>query len=79
MTKYILSNYRNTNWIDFYILLGNFAKSLRKKNFDDIELCIIEVIYHTLCFAKQNDIDMNNSWNRWKTKVNFKNYFQSDK
>ena len=79
MIKYDLSNYKNSNWIDFYILLGKCSKSLRKKKFDEIEYNIIEIIYHTLCFSKQNEIDLNIGWNRWKVKVDYKNYFQSDK
>ena len=64
----------DTNWIDFYILLSGFSKSLRDKNIEDISRSLVTSIHEVLCFAKQNDIDMISSWNRWKHKMAFKHY-----
>ena len=65
---------KKVNWIDFTILLGKTVNALRLKNLDHEEL-IVKLIYSILCFAKQNNIDMNSGWNRWNTKVDFKQYF----
>ena len=68
-----LYNIHKTNWLEFYILLGNLSKSIRTndKSLDNI---LIQTFFHVLCFAKQNEIDMFSSWNRWKIKCDFKNY-----
>ena len=67
-------NYTNTNWIDFYILLSKLSKSIRNHNKQEITTNLITCIHDILCFAKQNDIDMNCSWNRWHHKMAFKHY-----
>ena len=69
-----LHDYNNVNWIDFYILLSNLSKSIRKKNKQEINDNLILCIHDILCFSQQNDIDMNSSWNRWYHKMEFKNY-----
>ena len=69
-----LQNFNDKNWIDFYILLGELSKSIRKNNFEQIKDNIICSIHDILCFAKQNDIDMNASWHRWQKKMDYKNY-----
>lgn len=70
-----LCNYTETNWIDFYILLGKLSKSLRDKNkVHEIETNLIVCIHDVFCFAKQNDIDMSSSWNRWRHKMEYKIY-----
>ena len=69
-----LYNYNNVNWIDFYILLSKMSKSIRNHNEQDIKDNLILCIHDTLCFAKQNNIDMNSSWNRWYNKMDFKQY-----
>ena len=70
-----LSNYHDTNWIDFYILLKHLSKSLRAMNKDAIEYFLIHVIYSVMCFAKQNDINLQSSWKRWIVKADFKHYY----
>lgn len=69
-----LYNYSNTNWMDFYILLSKLSKSIREKNEIEITNNLVTCIHDILCFAKQNDIDMNCSWNRWFHKMEFKHY-----
>ena len=72
-----IKNYDNSNWIDFYILIGKFSKSLREKDKDKdkIEKLLINTLFHILCFSKQNNIDIVSSWTRWKVKVDYKNYY----
>ena len=69
-----LKNVNNTNWIDFYILLGELSKSIRNNNIEEINNKIISSIHEILCFSKQNDIDLTSSWARWQTKMDYKNY-----
>ena len=69
-----LYNVNDVNWIDFYILLSKMSKSMRLKNKDKIKDNLILCIHDILCFAKQNNIDMNSSWCRWYHKMEFKHY-----
>ena len=69
-----LINYNDVNWIDFYILLNKMSKSIRSNNEQQIRDNLILCIHDVLCFAKQNDIDMNSSWNRWYHKMDYKHY-----
>ena len=69
-----LINYNDVNWIDFYILLNKMSKSIRSNNEQQIRDNLILCIHYVLCFAKQNDIDMNSSWNRWYHKMDYKHY-----
>ena len=71
---YELYNYNNVNWIDFYILLSKLSKSIREHNENEIKSNLIKCIHDVLCFAKQNNIDMKCSWNRWYHKMEFKHY-----
>ena len=65
----------NNDWLDFYVTLSDLSKSIRNKEQNDIELFLIQSIYSTICFAHQNDIDMNSSWKRWLAKVDYKKYY----
>jgi hypothetical protein len=67
-------NFQESNWIEFYVLLGNLSKNIRTKD-KSLEKNLITTIFHILCFAKQNNIDMNASWNRWKVKCDYKSYY----
>ena len=69
-----LANYEDVNWIDFFVLLNKLSKSLRKKDSEQITENLISCIHDVLCFAKQNDIDMNSSWARWYHKMDYKTY-----
>ena len=69
-----IHNFHDTNWLDFYILLGNLSKKIRNKDML-LEKDLISSIFHIFCFAKQNEIDMYTSWNRWKIKCDYKNYY----
>lgn len=69
-----LYNYNDVNWIDFYTLLSKMSKSIRNHNEKEINDNLILCIHDVLCFAKQNDINMNSSWDRWYHKMDFKNY-----
>jgi len=60
-----ISHFQSTNWIDFYILISDLSKAIRHKSVN-VEVLLIETFFHILCFAKQNDIDLRNSWERWK-------------
>ena len=66
-----------TNWIEFSEVIGVLSKYLRKenRNKDIIEKYLITTLFYVLCFAKQNNIDMNLSWERWNNKIDYKNYF----
>jgi len=68
---------QNANWFDMFILLGKLSKSIRMKSQDKllIEKLLIDTIVYILCFAKQNNINMKQSWDRWNIKVDFKHYF----
>ena len=69
-----IQNYNETNWLDFYDLIGNLSHEIRTNN-KNIEHLLTSTIFQVLCFAKQNNIDMNASWNRWKNKMDYKNYY----
>ena len=69
-----LTKYNDVNWIDYYILLSQLSKSIRKRDNAEIKDYLILCIHDILCFAKQNDIDMNSSWKRWQHKMDFKHY-----
>mgnify|MGYP001051827329 CR=1 FL=1 len=69
-----LHNFNDVNWIDFYILLSKLSKSIRNHNEEQKKDNLILCIHDILCFARQNEIDMNSSWNRWYHKMDFKHY-----
>ena len=73
MNHLITYNTNDVNWIDFYTLLGQFSKSLQDRT--NVESNLVNLLHDTLCFAKQNNIDMNLSWNRWLNKINYKIYY----
>lgn len=75
MNSLILNEHLKINWIDFYVLLGNLSQSLREKNVTKINDNLINCIHDVLCFARQNNIDMDSSWTRWQSKMEYKNYF----
>ena len=52
-----LKHFDGVNWIDFYIILGKLSKCIRTKN-NETEKYLLLAIYYTMCFAKQNDIDL---------------------
>ena len=67
--------HNDINWIDYFILLKYLSKAVRDKDKQLIEKYLIITVYQTLCFSKQNNIDIMSSWNRWKLKIDYKNYF----
>lgn len=69
-----IQNYNEINWLEFYELIGNLSTDIRKKN-QNVEKLLTHTIFQVFCFAKQNNIDMNASWNRWKVKMDYKNYY----
>ena len=79
--KSLVNNIKNSNidWLDFSELLGKTSKVLRNRYIDldkeQIETHIIQCMYYTLYFAKENDIDMDLGWQRWNNKVDFKQYY----
>ena len=69
--------HRRVNWIELSVLLKHTSKSIRN-NDDDLENNIISSIHNIMLLAKENDIDLNLGWKRWKVKVERK-YYVSDK
>ena len=73
------NNVQDANWFDMFSLLTKLSKSIRcnndNSNKDVIEDNLIETIIYVLYFAKQNNINMKQSWERWKVKVNYKHYY----
>ena len=67
-------NESETNWIDFYVTLSQLSKSIRSTEKESISYNLTKTMYDVLCFAKQNDIDMESCWNRWKNKMDYKHY-----
>ena len=77
MNLFIVSlneNDTKPNWLEFYVRLSILSKSIRSKDKKNISDNLTRTIYDVLCFAKQNDINMDSCWNRWKYKMDYKNY-----
>ena len=68
------SDVSSSNWLDLTILLGKCSKSIRLKD-ENVERNVIDLMHYVLCIAKQNNINMNCSWNRWINKVDYKIYY----
>ena len=79
MSSFNEENIQDANWFDMFSLLTKLSKSIRNNkdnsNKDIIEKNLIETIIYVLYFAKQNNINMKQSWERWNIKVNYKHYF----
>ena len=75
MNYLIKENYNNVNWIDYFIHVGELSSNLKNSEKNEIEKNLIILIHNTLCFAKQNDINMNSSWRRWVQKSDYKHYY----
>ena len=64
-----------TQWIDLSIIIGKCTKHLKDRTKEEIQINLIELVYHVFSVAKKHDIDMNQSWSRWLHKTDYKIYY----